>query len=391
MKVVTDISAESLRKVTEFGSHNGMVDLELWLRWIFFPRYMLKLDDGAGESCQAPLRKCLSGEAAQVQLEIVSAKEIAMIRELMAVQDVRSLGVGFDVVQKGPHDGIEVITAWKVGDESPVLKDYIAAVEQKNLGKNKGHRYWTPTCHDALQRRLHDEKFLSDNEYLLLHGLKLESVSSVLSRGFRACQRFRGKLPTFGRGVYLADVIDKADQYCTSHLLEKQCRNWDFLRLIGLSEEAALVKIPEDTEVFYVLVVRAYLGRHLEVQKEGSMHPPNLRTHSKWHWRDPQGPGDEVVIDDYGQYDRTPPGEYDGWDSVKVMATEIDSAFSEKWRRVDIVKGKPSDNTNPRRFNEYTVPPQEGDSPEPPCAAVQYVVAYQRTSSSTRRDSACSS
>jgi hypothetical protein len=322
-----------------------------------------------------------------VELALASAKDLIIIRELMTVKDPRSLGSGFDVVQKARYDGIEVINAWKVDGQSPVFTNYLAAVDQKNRGKNEGKKYWTPTWHDALQRQLHEEQVLSDNEYFLLHGLKLENVHPVLSRGFHVGEEFGRKHPTFGRGLYLADVIDKADQYCTSYLgPDRQCRNWDFL---GLGEDAALATIPEGTQVFFALVVRAYLGRHLEMQKEGSIHPPNLKSHRKWHWSDPQKPGDEVVIDDYRQeYDRSPPREYDGWDSVKVMATEIDSAFSDKWRRVYMTKGKPNDNTIPRRFNEYIVPPQKGKDLHKPCAAVQYVVAYKRTSSSACSEAA---
>ncbi len=90
-----------------------------------------------------------------------------------------------------------------------------------------------------------------------------------------------------------------------------------------------------------------------------------------------------MVVDDCDDaYDRKPPIEFgNDWDSVKVMATEIDKKFSSSWIKTIIDKnGKEEDNTMPRMFNEYILKRTDSGQESPDyLAAVQYIVAYNRT------------
>ncbi len=174
-----------------------------------------------------------------------------------------------------------MLAAWDVRGE--IMERYKTEVRKKNTSSSPGGQNWVPTFNDAQQKSLRDAGVLDDNEYLLLMGAKNEHLSSILEGGVGAVRDGWGR--TFGDGLYLADVIDKANQYCTSYEdPQTKLKGWAWANKMKLGEDVRHVRVDDSADVFYVFVVRAYLGKHLEVQKEGSLASPDGKQHNMWHW-----------------------------------------------------------------------------------------------------------
>jgi len=123
--------------------------------------------------------------------------------------------------------------------------------------------------------------------------------------------------------------------------------------------------------IHWFLVVRAYLGKPVQVQRE------NLKKKKDYifHWRDPWGDQpDEAILEVEKNYSdccmRAPPPSY-VHDSVEVMCTRSNPEFSKDWAKLN-AKGR--SNTLPFRFKEYMVPFHEDRHKEQ--LAVEYIVGY---------------
>merc|ERR1712107_395269 len=129
------------------------------------------------------------------------------------------------------------------------------------------------------------------------------------------------------------------------------------------------------------LVVRATLGKHLELQLAETRIEKlkdNFGGRSDFHCRDPRtNERKSIKCGDSCHSLRLPPfGEFrDQYDSVKVMCGKYNPDYQKDWS-VPLEKGSPITNAFPFRFNEYLVPfATDRDRPR---VAVQYLVAYER-------------
>merc|ERR1712217_44162 len=110
----------------------------------------------------------------------------------------------------------------------------------------------------------------SVNEVYLSHGSKPESLLAILSGGLN--ERFSGGL--FGNGTYLAEDVNKNDQYCTYDQ-----RHGDHPQLHKLLFDDTGLHHPG--QLLYVLICRVVLGKFIRT-KDGQTDLDNSSRRSIW-------------------------------------------------------------------------------------------------------------
>jgi len=169
------------------------------------------------------------------------------------------------------------------------------------------------------------------------------------------------KRMSFGQGMYLCDDVAKCDLYSPGPVQEMP-----------------------GCDLRFMTVVRAYMGKALQVQVEQIVleQPADSQKKPKrkklFHWRQPLDSTDKVIKDGEGLDGRGHLKEdsFFHWNSVQVMSTEYDPEFSKGWEKKD---DKKRSNTLPYRFREFYVPFADPEV-ETPHLAIQYIVAYARES-----------
>jgi len=188
-------------------------------------------------------------------LKTVDAATEHILRKLLQVQNPKSLGVGRDAkAYKRNYSKLDFYFAWQV--VSPERKETYG-VQRCALARdcNRVHKQGIRVTQvisklNVFAQGLQDP--LQDNEGWFLHGTKPETVLAILSSGLneRMCKGM------FGKGVYFAEDIEKADQYTTPD---------SKYNAPGLEElhlrlfRPGVVRHPSD-DIFYAFVVRAHAG-----------------------------------------------------------------------------------------------------------------------------------
>jgi len=205
---------------------------------------------------------------------------------------------------------------------------------------------------------------LREREQLLLHGSGLENMRGIVCQGFKAPR----KTGAFGKGLYFADRVEKSDQYNSACVTNET-------QLTSTGSNGRL----EDSCLKWVLVVRANMGKTVQLQQEVPCTSDSAKRKSLKisHWLDPGVQKDEIVWelksrsdDDEGNFTGAPP--YENWDSVQVIATSHNESFSRPWAKICNYTNR--SNTLPWRFNEYVMKPTV---PQPRLVA-EYLVSYRR-------------
>merc|ERR1712063_94438 len=334
----------------------------------------------------APIEPTLPlGVEAQVEdaascemFEDVTGEEWSFIERLQQLKQSDTVGSGNDAktgwVKCEGTAFIKVQAIWKMNKSSMVLCNY-----EKEIGRFAESRMglWVPTVDDELQWEVRQKGLTKNGEYWLLHGTRPSNLKSILKTGLNDDVGSQTSF-NFGKGTYLADAADKADQHLIpdeglKHIASIVGDEDRQLQMIGSSEVRGSICIG--------LVVRAALGKHLELQlAETTMEKSkdNVGGRSDFHWRDP-GTKEKKSIKcgDPDHYLRLPPigGFRDCYDSVKVMCGKYNPEYQKDWS-VPLEKGSLVTNAFPFRLNEYLVPfANERDKPR---VAVQYLVAYER-------------
>eukprot|EP00928_Gymnodinium_smaydae_P030001 TRINITY_DN2242_c0_g1_i2.p1 TRINITY_DN2242_c0_g1~~TRINITY_DN2242_c0_g1_i2.p1 ORF type:complete len:402 (-),score=34.44 TRINITY_DN2242_c0_g1_i2:55-1260(-) len=211
----------------------------------------------------------------------VDREEWKAIQKMFVVNHGEDLGRGRDTSGwnqvHGLYDDIQVVTALRVKYteetqseyekqklqlQKEVLKNSKAFDRIEGLKTQKSGR---------LVRALKKHKifFCSEiNEQLLLHATKDANVLTILDKGlkdFRCgswyCDPCTNSL--FGCGVYLADEIEKADQYATP--VNTQKLNYSTIdAIVRHQNNNAFLKdflIKHNSHIFYAFIVKALLGK----------------------------------------------------------------------------------------------------------------------------------
>jgi len=162
------------------------------------------------------------------------------------------------------------------------------------------------------------------------------------------------KRMSFGQGMYLCDDVAKCDIYSAGQVQEMP-----------------------GCDLRFMIVVRAYMGKALQMQRGDVKNPEGGKDLKKYHWKHPLNGTDIVLNDGEGLDGRGHPKDdpaFSDWNSVEVMCTHDDPEFSKDW---EIKDKKGRSNTFPYRFREFYVPFADPEV-ETPHLAIQYIVAYTR-------------
>jgi hypothetical protein len=172
--------------------------------------------------------------------------------------DSGQLGKGRDVMEPGSYSGLMLKCAWRVENlnlwkrystELGVVKEEMASLEAQGF--------------KCPQVRLRQEFYNATsklpfdanndiNEKLLLHGMKPETVLTILSNGCNA--RFSNG--NFGMGSYLAEDAGKADQYVKRDTGDDPSLEELHTRLYRKGS----VKVEHPGNIYYVMLVRNIMG-----------------------------------------------------------------------------------------------------------------------------------
>eukprot|EP00928_Gymnodinium_smaydae_P030000 TRINITY_DN2242_c0_g1_i1.p1 TRINITY_DN2242_c0_g1~~TRINITY_DN2242_c0_g1_i1.p1 ORF type:complete len:399 (-),score=40.18 TRINITY_DN2242_c0_g1_i1:55-1251(-) len=209
----------------------------------------------------------------------VDRQEWKAIQNMFVVNHGEDLGIGRDTSGwnrvHGLYDNVQVVTALRVKYKDEVESQYekqkaelleelhnnskaFSAIRGLKT-KKSGHLIRAlKKQHIYIRREI--------NEVLLLHATKDANVLKILDNGlkdFRCgswwCDSCANSL--FGCGVYLADEIEKADQYATP----VNTRNYSTIaEIVRHQNNNALLKrfmIDHNSNIFYAFIVKALLGR----------------------------------------------------------------------------------------------------------------------------------
>eukprot|EP00928_Gymnodinium_smaydae_P065060 TRINITY_DN48260_c0_g1_i1.p1 TRINITY_DN48260_c0_g1~~TRINITY_DN48260_c0_g1_i1.p1 ORF type:complete len:648 (-),score=52.44 TRINITY_DN48260_c0_g1_i1:27-1754(-) len=187
-------------------------------------------------------------------LKIVDASTKSVFQTMLAAANPRALGKGRDVQHHGrSYTKLEVVFAWHL--IAPERRDIFDA-QRKILHRDRARAEKHGLSIPAVQSRLNSMAgklpgHLLANEGWYLHGTKPETVLQILSSGLseRMC---KGK---FGKGVYLAENPEKADQYAAPDSKYDACSELHR----RLFRAGSSTRHP-DEDLFYMFVVRAAAG-----------------------------------------------------------------------------------------------------------------------------------
>lgn len=195
-----------------------------------------------------PLPCSLSGGLANATLREVSSATMEKLRDLLVIKKPKQLNVGGDTTKYPSYKDINLLGAWMVQNEY-IQETYDTAKDQIDTSSVVNATIPATNQVGSIEgaRPLRSEL----NEKYFFHGTKPEFVNSI------ACNGLREGGGLFGKGVYLADVPEKFDQY-TTHSGEGDKK---LLADIARSDSEY---VAATGDVFYGFVVRAMLGRTFE-------------------------------------------------------------------------------------------------------------------------------
>lgn len=169
--------------------------------------------------------------------------------------DGSQLGKGRDVLEKGAYSSLSLKCAWRIENQN-LWKRY--DTERTIVADEIGGRGFTLpefTVRKELAdvvSKLPEPPSADMNEAILLHGMKPETVLTILQNGCN--MRFSNG--NFGQGTYLAEDAGKSDQYVTKDTGDDPNLEEMHTRLYRRGD--AHVDHPGD--VYYVVMVRAVMG-----------------------------------------------------------------------------------------------------------------------------------
>jgi hypothetical protein len=193
-----------------------------------------------------------------------------VISNMFFSQKPHELHKGRDVKGTFPHyDGIKVARIWQVqswrNQQYTMARDFVKrrVMSRKDLVvdpvRTELDQFHSYACPDLVLDS-------SINEKLLFHGTKPDTVVPILTNGLN--ERFCGGL--FGQGSYLAEEVEKIDQYVhiddgfdPSSALHKY-----------LYDDQSVIRHP--THCFYAFVCRAILGKCVHTQDGVTSCPPSV-------------------------------------------------------------------------------------------------------------------
>eukprot|EP00928_Gymnodinium_smaydae_P080586 TRINITY_DN64254_c0_g1_i1.p1 TRINITY_DN64254_c0_g1~~TRINITY_DN64254_c0_g1_i1.p1 ORF type:complete len:441 (+),score=30.36 TRINITY_DN64254_c0_g1_i1:51-1373(+) len=228
--------------------------------------------------------------------EVTNENHFAVLDRMVQVRDTSQLNQGRDTRDYRHHANLKLLAAWKVirndgffSEEFQTERQKMRAEAEGTEAKAFGPLLGGGTMFEAEQKELQQfGEFFSDpiNEKLLLHGTRAEYVIPILNSKLDLTEdRLRNSSGMLGWGNYMADAIEKVNQYMTrdrTHLLPGEAY---------LSRELGVHNIPthcqtsrfslprfcprrrpaqnqsenvtDVADVFYALGVRALLGRSM--------------------------------------------------------------------------------------------------------------------------------
>jgi hypothetical protein len=189
--------------------------------------------------------------------------ELQSVAALLRVTRPQDLGIGLDAQNYGrAYQNLKVHCAWRFESLNRWIayqsKKAILAQDCKRVGTAKLRVLNTPL--DETGRKLPGGLDASINEKFLLHGTRPEHLLAVLQNGLN--DRMSKSSGMFGGGVYLAERVEKIDQYCTPDA------GFEHPELEDL--HSALYCAGGNThpreDIFYCFVVRAACGIPLSIR-----------------------------------------------------------------------------------------------------------------------------
>jgi len=171
------------------------------------------------------------------------------------VTDGSQLGKGRDVAEKGTYNSLKLKCAWRIENlnlwkrydtERTIVHDEI-----------QGRGFTLPSLTQRREladvaSRLPDTPDPNTNEVVLLHGMKPETVLTILQNGCN--MRFSNG--NFGQGTYLAEDAGKSDQYCTKDAGDDPNLEEMHTRLYRIGDH----HVDHPGNVYYVVMVRCVMG-----------------------------------------------------------------------------------------------------------------------------------
>lgn len=304
--------------------------------------------------------KSSTEEKAFPDFQPVSREEESLISDMVKPIFPEGMGRGHDVrKERQPYNRLEFVAAWKPVDTYPHLQSYLQRLNQSNAGyKSQNRQFSVHTVNDSWQENARRIGILRENEYLLFRGASPKRMGGFFSGGIEG----RGTVGTFGKGIYLADAVDKMDQY----VRDDEDESLQYLeKLVGTQDEQAK-KLRNSSNIKLGVIVRTYLGHHIELAYEHLVCKRKpLEEHERmWYYRDPETNVDKEVHDTPAdRFNRTPP--FQDFDSLKIMSRILEPKFFEG------IQPGLAPSFIPLKYNEYLINDEDH-------VAAYYIVAYKR-------------
>jgi hypothetical protein len=181
-------------------------------------------------------------------------REFQAVRGFFKVSNPCHLGVGRDVVAKEHYSDLRPVCAWRVTSEIGQAKYDIEkqAIATTMMTVEKTMRL--PYLETRLDAATADLAKLdrNRNEKWLLHGTRPENIVAILQNGLN--EHLSGGL--FGSGIYLAEDVEKIDQYATPDFGSSEDKAIGMLHQLLYTNEGQR----HPGRIFYGLVVQVALG-----------------------------------------------------------------------------------------------------------------------------------
>lgn len=296
--------------------------------------------------------------------QAVSLEEEHLIAEMLTPVFPEAMGRGYDVRDKrAPYNRLQFAAAWKVMDTNPHYQSYLQRVNQSNLAyRSKNRSFWVPTVQDTWQRRAKRIGILGENEYFLFRGASPKRLNRFFSGQVSGRSHMEYDRSLYGQGIYLSDAADKMDQY----VRDVENKSLQYLEELVGEGDLQLKKLHKSIDLKLGVMVRAYLGHHIEVGLENLVcwKKPVDQHEKMWYYRDAETREDKEIHDTSDKFNKIPP--FQEWDSLKATSRILEPEFFQ-----DIQPGLPLE-CKPRKHHEYIVADEH-------LVAAYYLVAYTRT------------
>ena len=189
-------------------------------------------------------------------LQLVDAAKKSWLQTLLAVQRPAELGKGRDSLSYGyKYKKLSILYAWEI--LAPARRKAFLLQKQevleRDMARAKKHNMSIVPVKSKLNKLSAGSKEMMTHEGWFLHATKPETVLPILSNGLS--ERMCGG--AFGKGVYLAEDPEKADQYATPDA--KYCADGLKDLHARLYRQGSGTRHP-GSDVFYMFVVRAAAG-----------------------------------------------------------------------------------------------------------------------------------